>query len=261
MSTSFDPETALPARLARLRSYDMTPIMLGRSGATVCRLESPAETLFLKSEHLDPLSELPGEALRLQWLKTARFPAPRLRDSFAADGRYWILMAALPGTDLTRFAADPAMVRNVMATGLRLLHDLDPRACPFDHQLSRRLADGAANVAACRVDETDFDTGHEGWTAQEVLDWLRAHRPAGEDLVITHGDASLPNLAAEAGVFSGVLDCGRLGVADRWQDLAIACRSLRYNCGAEHVAPFLEAYGATWDEERYRYYCALDELF
>jgi aminoglycoside 3'-phosphotransferase-2 len=63
------------------------------------------------------------------------------------------------------------------------------------------------------------------------------------------------------GAFAGIIDCGRLGVADRWQDLAIACRSLIYNCGQEHVAPFLATYGAEWDEERYRYYCTLDELF
>lgn len=261
MSTSFDPETTLPPRLAWLLAYDRAPITLGRSYAAVWRLENGDETLFLKSEPIHPLSELPGEISRLRWLATMGVPAPQVRDAFEADGRSYLLMSALPGTDLTQLTSTPEVLRNVLATGLRALHGLDPAVCPFDRRLDIHLAVGAANVEAGRVDESDFDTGHEGWTAQAVLDWLLANRPEGEDLVVTHGDASLPNLTAHNGSFSGVLDCGRLGVTDRWQDLAIACRSLKYNCGPEHVAPFLAAYGAPWDEERYRYYGTLDELF
>ncbi|MDF2799913.1 MAG: family aminoglycoside O-phosphotransferase, partial [Devosia sp.] len=58
-----------------------------------------------------------------------------------------------------------------------------------------------------------------------------------------------------------MVDLARLGVADLWQDLAIACRSIQRNIGADHVASFLGSYGAEWDETRYRYYNALDNLF
>jgi aminoglycoside 3'-phosphotransferase-2 len=50
-------------------------------------------------------------------------------------------------------------------------------------------------------------------------------------------------------------------VSDRWQDLALACRSLAFNGGQDHVEAFLAAYGAELDEERFAYYCALDDLF
>jgi aminoglycoside 3'-phosphotransferase-2 len=263
MSTAFTDGPALPARLSTLLGQDRHEITLGRSDALVWRFTGAdeSEALFLKAEAIHPLSELPGEAERLQWLAGTGIAAPGLRASFDDGGYNWLLMTALPGSDLTQLVDQPEALRNALATGLRALHALDPAICPFDHRLDAKLARGAANAAAGRVDETDFDQSRHGWTAQQVVDWLLEHRPADEDLVVAHGDASLPNLMALEGVLSGIVDCGRLGVADRWQDLAIACRSLIYNCGQEHVAPFLATYGADWDERRYRYYCTLDELF
>jgi aminoglycoside 3'-phosphotransferase-2 len=261
MSTSFAHDIELPARLARLAGRQWVRITLGRSGASVWRIEGGGDTLYLKREAIHALGEIPGEAERLHWLASTSVPAPRLCDRFDADGYSWLLMTALPGTDLTHLVDRPADLCNALATGLRALHALDPATCPFDLRLPVRLQAGAANAAAGRVDESDFDEARHGWTAQAVLDWLQQHQPRHEDLVVTHGDASLPNIMASDGRFAGIIDCGRLGVADRWQDLAIACRSIIYNCGQGHVAPFLAAYGAAWDAQRYRYYCTLDELF
>lgn len=261
MSTSFADGPALPARLSPLLGMDRLPITSGRSDALVWRFKSGDDALFLKAAPIHPLGELPGEAARLAWLGGTPVPAPRLRDSFASEGFDWLLMTALPGADLTQLVDHPDALCQALATGLRAIHALDPGKCPFDHRLDARLLAGAANVAADRVDESDFDNAYDGWTAQAVLAWLHGNRPHGEDLVVTHGDASLPNIMADGGTFSGVIDCGRLGVADRWQDLAIACRSIAWNCGEPHIAPFLAAYGADWDAERYAYYCALDELF
>ena len=261
MSTAFAGSPAFPARLSALAGRASHRVTIGESDAAVWRIEGGGETLFLKAAPQHALSEMPGEAERLSWLATTPVPAPRLLDSFAADGQDWLLMTALPGRDLTHLVDQPGALRNVLATGLRALHAVDPATCPFDHRLDAKLAFGAANVAAGRVDETDFDAACDGWTAQQVLDWLLEHRPDSEDFVVAHGDASLPNIMAQHGAFAGIIDCGRLGVADRWQDLALACRSIIWNCGQEHVAPFLAAYGAEWDEERYRYYCMLDELF
>lgn len=253
-----DEDIVLPARLAGLG--DRTPITLGKSGASVWRI-SGGEALFLKSEPNHALAELPGEARRLGWLVGTGIAAPVVKDFFEADGRNWLLMTALPGSDLTQWTDRPEVIVHVLATSLRQLHALDIASCPFDHRLNKRLEVGAANAAAGLVDESDFDTNHIGWTTRQVLDWLLANQPKTNDLVVTHGDVSLPNIMARDGRFSGFIDCGRLGVADRWQDLAIACRSLKYNCGPEHVAPFLAAYGATWDQQRYDYFNALDELF
>lgn len=251
----------IPARLSALADRSWHAVTIGRSGASIWRIEGEGETLFLKSAPRHALGELPGEVARLSWLATTPIPAPHIRDSFVHNGQDWLLMTALPGADLTHSVGRPDELCNVLATGLRALHALDTGTCPLDRRLDAQLADGAARVAAGLVDESDFDPARRGLTAGAVLDWLMAHRPRGEDLVVAHGDASLPNIIARNGVFAGIIDVGRLGLADRWQDLAIACRSIIFNIGQAYVAPFLTAYGAEWDEARYRYYCTMDELF
>lgn len=251
----------LPNRLAALRERTWTEVTLGKSGAAVWRIEGADETLFLKIASMHALSEMPGEAARLGWLATTPLPAPLLRDYFQHDERDWLLMTALPGRDLALLTGHPAELCQVLAKGLRQIHAIDPAICPFDQRLEVKLATGAAYTAAGLVDETDFGEAHDGWTAGAVLEWLQLNRPATEDLVVCHGDATLPNVLSDDHGFVGVVDCGRLGVADRWQDLTLACRSIIYNCGEAYVPAFLAAYGAAWDEQRYRFYNGLDELF
>ncbi|SMQ65059.1 aminoglycoside 3'-phosphotransferase-2 [Devosia lucknowensis] len=255
------PET-LPESLSPLRDLEWTPITVGQSASDVWRIAlSDGNSVFLKSEAIGPLAELPGEIERLNWLTRMGFKAPRVIDAEQSVDRVWLLMSAVPGEDLTHYTSQPENFIRVFSQGLKRIHALDTTTCLFDHAIEARLAEAETRVAAGLVDESDFDADRVGWTAGQVLDWLKGNRPTQGQLIVTHGDASTPNVLALDGRFSGMVDCGRMGLADMWQDLALACRSIEYNIGREHIAPFLAAYGTDWDEEKYRYYCALDEMF
>ena len=85
-----------------------------------------------------------------------------------------------------------------------------------------------------------------------------------EDLVFTHGDYCLPNVFLDltGRRLTGFIDWGRAGIADRYQDLALAERSLRFNFGPGWERCLFDAYGLTHvDEAKLAYYRLLDEMF
>jgi aminoglycoside phosphotransferase len=76
----------------------------------------------------------------------------------------------------------------------------------------------------------------------------------------------VPNvlLDPDACQVSGVIDTGRLGVADRWVDLAIATRSptsrLNRRYGPWTADRYLTRYGVAPDQSKIEFYRLLDEF-
>jgi len=108
----------------------------------------------------------------------------------------------------------------------------------------------------------DFDEERLGSTAQELLTELEAWRPVDESRALTHGDPCLPNVLFDKGQFVGFIDCDRVGVADPYQDLALAARSIGSNLGRSWVPVFFRQYGIDNPNERkLAFYRLLDEFF
>ena len=121
----------------------------------------------------------------------------------------------------------------------RRLHALDVGTCPFDRRLDVTLAS---------VD-------------------LPLARPDSEDVVVCHGDLCLPNVLIDPQTFevTGLIDLARLGVADRYVDLAIATRSMALHPANTQFGPamadrFLHAYGVPGaDDTKIAFYRLLDD--
>jgi aminoglycoside phosphotransferase len=264
-----------PSLRAALRDAAWELVEIGKSGAQVWRVTAPGQPpRYLKRASGARVRELRAERDRLQWLQP-RLPVPAVCGwaEAAAEGgadeqtHGWLLLSEAPG----RMACDPAFgdgpqrVVELLAEGLRRLHGLDIADCPFDARLAQRLAQAAWEIRAGLADE-EAVRAELGVSAEELLARLTATRPAepAADLVFTHGDYCLPNilLDADGSHVSAYLDCGRAGVADRYQDLAIGARSVRHNLGDEWGERFLAAYGLRpLDRARLDWYETLDELF
>ncbi|WP_460114248.1 APH(3')-II family aminoglycoside O-phosphotransferase [Pseudomonas sp. H3_G03] len=237
--------------------------VIGESRADVFRLrQDDGPDLFLKSEPLEEHGELADEIERLRWLRQVDLPAPGVLDEVKEDHRHWLLMTTVPGQNLASAnELSAAQVIHILATALRTLHQLPVALCPFDHSLDQRITRAREHVSAGLVDASDFDDERLGRSAEDVFAELLSTQPKTHDRVVTHGDACLPNFMTADGRFSGFIDCGRLGISDRYQDLALAARSIERNLGQAWVKPFFQVYGVEPDEQRLKFYCLLDEFF
>ncbi|WP_285663995.1 APH(3') family aminoglycoside O-phosphotransferase [Actinorhabdospora filicis] len=249
------------AAVSRLRhrypAHEWEPVTLGMSGAGVYRLSGPSR-LHVKIGD----GEVAAEGERLAWLAKAGVPAPEVIETGEVEGHAFVVTVTLPG----RPASDPwpqgrrLAVAGVLGGFARELHAVAVEGCPFDRRLAVRVPRARADVAAGRADPED---------GARLLAELHALLAAGpvEEPVVCHGDFCLPNVLLEADslAVTGIIDVGRLGVADRYTDVAVMARSivsdLNPQFGPAHAEAFLRAYGAhPPDALRIELYRLLDEF-
>lgn len=249
----------------RLRGSAAIRDTIGQSGGVIHRLEAPGGAARYLKQGSGPIAQdIADEYARLRWLQ-GRLPVPRLI-AFAEEADHaWLLTDAIPGTAAYAWLEAHPKRRAAAVAGiarfLRRLHALPVETCPFNAALPLRLAAARANIDAGRIDEDEFDEARAGWSAEQVWDRLHALLPIEAEPVVTHGDYSLDNIFLdEAGEVTGVIDLGRLGVADRCQDLAILLNCLGEFDSALGAVLF-ETYGTARDDRRIEVHLLLDELF
>jgi kanamycin kinase len=226
-------DVVVPAVVAALAGSDVIrPVWRNQLGGLTFAL---GDDRYVKWQPAGTPIDLDAEIERMAWLAPLT-PVPVVLDHGRDDSGPWVLTAALPGTSAVdeRWIADPAPAVVAIAQGLRRFHDTVPvESCPFDWSAETRLA-----------------------AAPDVVE----RPPPVDRLVVCHGDACAPNTLVDAGGrFTGHVDLGQAGVADRWADLAVASWSLDWNFGPGWEDMFFDAYGVDPDPERIDYYRLLWE--
>lgn len=234
----------------------------GKSGDLVARCGDAVLKIARRSETWNA-DGLEREASVLRWL-AGRAPVPEVVWFGQVADDLALVMEAAPGTAVSHVAerdAEAALAATIRA--LADLHAAPVGDCPFDLRLSIKLAQAKARVAAGVVDERDFDVERVGLTAQQAWDQLTAAIPATEDPVLAHGDASLPNFIWNGGTQVTLIDLGRFGIADRYQDLSLFLRSARRNHPLVDAVHLLRRHYplAELDQARLDFYRVLDEFF
>lgn len=170
---------------------------------------------------------------RLRWV-SAFVNAPTPIDHGADGESRWLRTVGIPATSavLGGWRQHPDVVVPELGRGLRRFHDTVPVAgCRWEYSIAGRLS---------RKSEAEWP---DRATWPEV------------DPVVCHGDACNPNfLLDEQGRCVGYVDLGKLGVGDRWGDLAPALLSLGWNFGEGWQDVFLAAYGIERDEAKLEFY-------
>lgn len=254
-----------PALEALVDGYDWQEITIGESGGMVHRLIAPGRsTLFLKQGTDRIARDITDEFARLGWLQ-GRCPVPQIVHFTASGDAAWLLSSEMPGRAAYAWLSDnpdrQAAAVAGMADFLRGLHALPAAACPFNATLPFRLVAARENIDAGRVDEDEFQPEHDRWSAEQVWERLHSLLPITEDAVVTHGDFSLDNIFLDDdGTVLGCIDVGRVGLADRYQDLAILAACLD-EFDDSLAGQLFSAYGVEPDRRRIDLHICLDELF
>ncbi|WP_374580378.1 APH(3')-I family aminoglycoside O-phosphotransferase [Pseudoduganella sp.] len=267
MSDGGNAGMAAPENMAAvLAAYEWRRNTVGQSGGAVYRLhgKAGAPDLFLKSGKGLVADDITDEMARLCWL-SAYLPVPALVQFTRTADEAWLLMTAMPGETAYQILAHSPEQRSAVVAAiarfLRRIHAIPTSACPFTSNHEYRLARAQERLNAGLVDEEDFDDERQGWSAVQVWDALQALLPLASDPVVTHGDYSLDNILIKDGEVVACIDVGRVGIADRYQDIAIAWNSLG-EFGASLQEEFLQQYDVpSFDREKLDFHLMLDEFF
>lgn len=241
---------------------------IGMSGNQVLIFEDMVLKIENGSDSVDQQVQM------MQWLE-GKVPVPKVLAYEVENGKSYLLMSKISGVMScdTYYLEHPQMLLEALASGLKMLWEVDVKDCPVVRDEEVVLKDARERVEKDLVDVEDAEPttfGQGGFESPEqLLEWLENHRPS-FDPVLSHGDFCLPNIFLEDGQVKGFIDLGRAGVGDKWNDIALCYRSLKHNFDGTYGGKVYEDFnpdmlfgklGIEPDWDKIKWYLLLDELF
>jgi streptomycin 3"-kinase len=270
MSDHPGPQAISPVPLG-VGDGDWLPVTAGESGAAVFR--SADATRYAKCVPAADAADLKAERDRVAWLNRQGVPGPRVLDWHSGDAGACLMTSAVSGIPADQVPAEDLQVAwERIADAVRRLHEVPVSQCPFRRGLDAMVAVACDVVARDAVNPEFLPVEQQHTPIAELLDRLtrqvpRRREQEAADTVVCHGDLCLPNIILDPRTLdvSGFIDMGRLGLADRYTDLALLLANARETWTDEERGraadmAFAERYGIALDHDRLRFYLHLDPL-
>jgi len=241
------------------KNYSFSPISGGATNAELFKIGvENGETYILKKS-----SDLKKDFQNYQWL-TGKIPVPQIVFFEHSEQYDYLCMTELQGQSLDYYInkIDKRQIVKYYAQSLKLLHSLKIDSEALVQNLDERLAEAAYNIENNLVNISQLQLENRGIKPEQLFKKLLSIKPSESDLVFTHGDYCLDNVIFDNGKLSGFIDLNNGGVADKYQDIALAVRSIEDEFGGEMVSFFYKQYGLTEvDSQKIEFYILLDEFF
>lgn len=232
MSDRSGPQAVSPALLG-VGGGDWLPVTAGESGASVFR--SAGTTRYAKCVPAADAADLTAERDRIAWLSGQGVPGPRVLDWYSGDAGACLVTSAVSGIPADQVPAEDLRISwERIADAVRRLHEVPVSECPFCRGLDAMVAVACDVVARNAVNPESLPVEQQHMPPTELLTRLTRQVPQRRDqevadTVVCHGDLCLPNIILDPLTLdvSGFIDLGRLGLADRYADLALLFANAR----------------------------------
>ncbi|MFE6509020.1 APH(3'') family aminoglycoside O-phosphotransferase [Nocardioides sp. NPDC057767] len=246
-------------------------VTTGESGAVV--LHDRGRGRFAKLVPVADRGDLAAERDRIAWLGQKGVPTASVLDWRTTDDGACLITDAVRGVPADQL--DAAALRHAwpaIAATVRDLHALPAADCPFGGGLASMMPLARTTVAEHRVQTEFLPMAMQQVPPAQILgrledDLPQRRRQEESEHVVCHGDLCLPNILIDPDTMrvTGLIDLGRLGVADPYADIALLLATARETWPDEPTArraddEFAALYGADLDAERQHFYLLLDPL-
>lgn len=263
--------SSIPTELLPAHGASWEPVTTGESGAVV--LHDRDHGRYAKLVPAAAGGDLAAERDRIAWLSETGVPTASVLDWRATDDGACLITSAVPGVPADQL--DAAALRRAwptIAATVRELHALPVADCPFGGGLAAMMPLARTTAAENRVQPEFLPVAMQQVPPAQILGRLedelpQRRRQEGDERVVCHGDLCLPNILIDPDTMrvAGLIDLGRLGVADPYADIALLLANARETWPDEIIAQqaddeFADLYGVDLDAERQHFYLLLDPL-
>jgi len=235
-------------------------INIGCSDSQVIKIIKNNSIYFLKIARLGLLT---SEYEKLKWLDN-KLDVPKVILYDKDDVTEFLITESIIGEMVCsdKYIKDPMLGLNIIAQAFNKILEVDINDCPFDVSIDYKLKLVENNVKNKLIDISQLSesTLNKFGSLENILDFLKTNKFY-EEKCFSHGDTSLPNIFALDNKFSGFIDVGECGIADKWFDLAICEKSIKRNYGEEYISKFYEELNIIPNREKIDYYLLMMELY
>lgn len=243
-------------------------IRFPRQGCTsdVAVIETGQGLFVLKRSRGEQYAEwLKREAIVLACLSKTPLPVPAVHQFVQRRDEHegiqsWLLMEHLPGAPIRQLLHrenDSDTRSGILFEFGKMVRELHSTPCPDELKsgekwLDRTLHQARFNLLHYEVDGT-----------AELLERLRANKPADVAQTLIHGDCTIDNFLVHDGRISGIIDWSGGAFGDPRYDVALAVRPEEnlFQSPEDHRA-FFDGYGTRMlTDEEYDYFNGIYEFF
>ena len=229
-------------------------------------------TVFIFDDYILKISNISYDVLneiKVSDVLKNKLLIPNILVSVIENDKAYILKTKIKGKMLCDkyYMERPNLLFKLASDALKMLWDIDINDLNLDNTTDTILNYGIDKKDSLDINESDRNITGCFNSYNEIIDYIIKNKPE-EDNVLTHGDFCISNIICQDDRVVGFIDLGLMGISNRYHDISILYRSIKYN--------FMGKYGRSYDgfdedmlfkllnikkdDNLIKYYLLLDEL-